>query len=346
MLHTKQFSEEEIEKRTSRLEEARYKRSLETEKNDKIVLECLRRYQRLTIKQIEKILKKGDQKQIAKRSFLLNSLKRLEDEHLIFSKTSEDTVYGKLKKYYFYKFTNQVGAIEIIIPKNAEVAFLDKTPTAYSISNDKIAISSADNQDFINRAKFSKSLETKQITEEEIVFRLPKSFIDFYSLQPNTFYFEKEITKNSIILKKIKIVKSADEEKDEISNTKKILILEDHKEFGKTLAKRLERDGHNVVLVQNVEEFFKMLKNEGKTFDVISLDRKVGFDNVAKRLSYEIRYNAPQAKVGLLTATTLSEQEEEDYQNLDFDYILPKKSSTSTGFNEVGDELAAWLESF
>ena len=344
---SKKFTEDEIEIRTKRINKARdefaKERSLNTKKNDQILLNCLERYQKLTLKQIQEIFSGGEKKDIFQRSFLLNALKRLEDKQLIFSRTSKDIIKGKIIKSYFYKFVKNQDETEIVIPKNTKITFLEKTLEAYSITNDKIIITSADNEDISKRAIFSEPISIIKSYNEVKILKLPPLIIRFYELYPGTFYFDKEILSDLIILKKIKILKTSNKEKQKIDHLKKILLLEDHISYGNDLVKKLKKEGHTVELVRTVTDFENILKKDGKTFDIISLDRRIDNEHVAKQLSYEIKYNAPQAKVGLLTGTTLTDEEKDEFQNLDFDYILPKKSKIKTGFSQVGEELVAWL---
>jgi CheY-like chemotaxis protein len=338
---SRHYPKEEINKRIELLQKARDIRSKETEEHDQAVLDCLQRYQRLSLKQIKEILTSGTRQKIFKDAFLTNSLKRLEDKRLIFSETPLEPVHGKMVKYYFYRFTNDLDEDKIIIPKNTTLTFLDDIPMAYSISDDTIVISDKNSQKYSSQAKFSSPLIEKKISNDEKIFQLPVLFIKFYKLERGTYYFKKEFTEDALLLKKIKIHKSMEE--DKIQNTKNILILEDHIEYAKKLVERLKKEGHMVIHVSTVQEFLKVLKEKGQKLDVISLDKRIEEESVAKLLSYEIRHEAPQAKIGILSSN-LNEDERMEYQNLDFDFILPKKAKIKTGFSEIGEELVAWLK--
>jgi len=341
MAVSKRYPEDEIERRTKLLELARDIRSKEALENDQIVLNCLIRYQRLSLKQIEELIERGTTKGVFKRTFLINSLKRLEDKGSIFSVTQQEPIHGKIIKYYVYKFPNEIDQTKIIISKKANfLKFKDEVPHAFVFSNDTIAIAAKDNKSFKSSTTYSEPLVRVESNSDD-VFQLPQYFIDFYELKPTTYYFKKEVSPDHILLKKIKILKSIAE--PERTNTKNILILEDHVAYATKLKERLERDGHRVKHVKTVKDLTDELNKNGKNYDVISLDKRIENYNVAKPLSYEIRYKAPQAKLGLLTST-LHDREQREFQNLDFDFILPKKGKKLTaGFSEIGDELAAWL---
>ena len=102
-------------------------------------------------------------------------------------------------------------------------------------------------------------------------------------------------------------------------------------------------EGHNPIVFHDDKKFLNYIKQNGRLIHVISLDKKIKSKNIADKISYEIRSNAPQAKIGLLTAS-LSEKEKTLYQDLNFDFILDKEPNPDTGFPKIGDELVAWLK--
>jgi len=340
----KNFSEDEIRKRTIRIQEAREKyskeRSSNTEKNDKIVLDCLERYQKLTLKQIKDIFSKSSKRDTFKRSFLINSLKRLENKGLIFSRTSNETIHGKLTKFYYKKLPEDFNYTKIIIGEKDYFTFLDQNPTAYAMEDNKIIISSENSKECINEKKFSyPMIVKKENNSSTVILQLPNEFIKFYKLIPGEYYFDYIFSKDKITLIKIRNIKSDERE----SSLKKIvLVLEDHPGYGKKIKKKLIDKGHEVILTIDVEQFLNKLKKYNRKIDVISLDNAINKEDVAEKLSYEIRHYAPQAKIGLLTKN-LEEDEKEQFQVLNFHYILPKRRKSLTGFSNVLDELSAWV---
>jgi len=338
--------EEDFKKVPKRLKDAAKKRREKMVGMDKIVYNLLDDYQFLTIKQIEEIFKQSEleKKGKFKRSFLINSLKRLEKFDLISSRTSNETIHGKLTKFYYKKLPKDYDYTKIIIGEKDYFTFLDQNPTAYAIEDNKIIITSENSKECINEKKFScPMIVKKENNSSSIILQLPNEFIKFYKLIPGEYYFDPIFSKDKITLIKIRNIKS--EDKESISQ-KLVLILEDNIKYGERMEKRLKQDGHKIILTKTVPQFLEQLKLYHDKIDIVSLDNTIGKQEIAEKISYEIRNYAPQAKIGLLTKN-LDKDEEEQFQILNFHYILPKKPSRNkralAGFRNVLDQLAAWV---
>ena len=338
---------EKFVKVPKRLQAAAKKRREDKIELDKIIQDLFDDFQFLTIQQIEKIFKKSnfEKKEKLKRSFLINSLKRLEEMNIISSKTGGGTIHGKLTKFYHKTLPKDYDYTKIIIGATDYFSFLKHHPTAYAMDSDTIIITSTNSQEHIAKAKFFTEipLQTSLNKPDLIILQLPKEFIKFYKLRPGEYYFDQIFSNDMIILKKIRNIKSEDMES---ISQKLVLILEDNIKYGARIEKRLKQDGHKIILTTTVPEFLDELKLNCDKIDIISLDNSVGRQDVAEKVSYEIRNYAPKAKIGLLT-NNLDEDEEKQFQILNFHYILPKKPSRSkrilAGFRNVLDQLAAWV---
>lgn len=322
-----------------RLKEAQMERMKTAGAMDDVVFHVIQRYQNLTLKQIESFFEKAEMKGYP-RSFLLNSLRRLEEDKKIFSRTTEDAIHGKLTKIYFIKSNESLDVTSVKIRRNEFMPFLDNNPAVFAIKDDEIWISPEDDVECQRESIFFNPAKTVDYDYDYLLIKLPDKFIKFYKLDSGKYYFKKLYQKNRIILQKKMIFKS-----DEFihKKNKKIVILEDSKIFGKRLEKKLKIEGHNPIVFLDEKKFMSYLKQNGKSVDVISLDKKIKSKNIADKISYEIRYNAPQAKIGLLTVS-LSRKEKMLYQDLNFDFILNKEPNPDIDFPEIGDELVAWLK--
>ena len=314
------------------------------ERNDKIILKIISDYNGLTSKQIATWISKLEDKPDLKRSFLINSLKRLEDAGKII--TSSEFVHGKLIKKYKRKYSDK---ITVTIPNGTAFKDIQDEPYAYVIDWTTIIISTKNNKEFNRPASPNQvspqpiKLKLKKIMQNK--FELPKEFIHFYDLQPGSFTFDYEYPSKKqniidhIIIKIIRNASSINVNKSK--PIKCVLILEDSIIFGNTLKDAFEDEGHSVTITHTVDEFIKALKKNGKSFDIISLDNKVDNQYIAKEMSIEIKYNAPQAHIGLISSQ-FNDSEREVFQDLAFEFILKKNPRRGKGSIDL-EEFLAWV---
>ncbi len=79
-----------------------------------------------------------------------------------------------------------------------------------------------------------------------------------------------------------------------------------------------------------------------KSFDIISLDNKVDNQYIAKEMSIEIKYNAPQAHIGLISSQ-FDDSEREVFQDLAFEFILKKNPRKTRKDGITWEEFLAWV---
>lgn len=106
-MNSKRYSVEEIKKRTSRLQSARNIRSLERIKKDEIVYWMIKQVYPNGLL-MSNLVSWG----IFDRTFLTNSLKRLEDDELIYKKKEyhdHDYIHSRLLNRYFIKIKIPIG---------------------------------------------------------------------------------------------------------------------------------------------------------------------------------------------------------------------------------------------
>mgnify|MGYP004298141241 CR=1 FL=1 len=139
-------------------------------KNDKIVLNAILQYSGLTVQQLAEWISNLADKPDLKRSFLINSLQRLEDEGKI--KSNTELVHGKLIKKYYKKYSDK---ITVIIPSAARLKYIQDEPHAYAIDANTITVSTKNNKELIVECKFNSKL--KKLKQNE--FELSKEFINF-----------------------------------------------------------------------------------------------------------------------------------------------------------------------
>ena len=287
-------------------------------KNDKKILSIFEKYNYSTVLQLaERISKLTEEPNslLSRRSFLIGSLKRLEDDGKIKSET--ELVHGKLIKKYIIKNSDK---ITIIIPNRPQLKYIQYEPHAYAIDADTIIVSTKNNKVLLMECKFNSKL--KKLKQNQ--FELPNEFVNFYNLKLGSYRFEPKYDDDKIIIDVIRNVKSS-KPNPKSKNSKNILVLEDCKIFAEKVIKRkLEDNGHKVTIAHTINEFKKVIKKKGKTFDIISLDNRVDNKNMAEDVSVDIRYYAPQAHIGLISGN-FDWFEKNKFQDLAFEFVLKKK---------------------
>ena len=315
---------------TNQLEEANNIRSQKRIELDNLVLEKIKKFNGLTLRQIEDLkipipehlrtAKRPDKK--IERKYLINSLSRLEGKaggkQFIYSRYKEETIHGKAVKEYFYIADNRENDKTIItIPDAPELKDLMKDPYAYVYDKDTIAICPGPNnlseiitdhavkdidEEVLNERNFSR-LEIVE-TDGRNQFKLPKEIINFFKLEEDNWYFEKpsfELIKDSqVILLRIINPKDSREEKS-LKQSKNILVLEDNQRFTERIKRCFKKHKHKITYTNSEDRFMEIIKKDGKTFDVISLDNKVRGKLLAEKVSPLVRYYAPNAKLGLIS---------------------------------------------
>lgn len=322
-----------------KLREAQKKRMVETELMDNVVLNLIKGYQNLTLKQIEEFFLKANLVGYS-RSFLVNSLKRLETDKQIFSKTEESTIHGKLIKTYYNKSEEKLDVTSIKISRTIFDNLIQNIPTVYAIKNDEIILSYANNPKYYSQAVFDEPINYEKLDNEYYLVLIPQKFIEFYNLESKDCFLKKDYLADGIRLTKKSILKSIE---STFKTSKHIVLLEDSKIFSKRLEETLAKEGHHVKTFVDEKLFIEYIQKHGKNIDVISLDKKIKSKIIADKLSYIIRSHAPDTKIGLLTAD-LSDKERKLYQDLNFDFTLKKQPKPKLGFKYIGDELVAWLK--
>ena len=89
---------------------------------------------------------------------------------------------------------------------------------------------------------------------------------------------------------------------------KKILLIEDESLIRSSLARALRKDGVVIVEAQNCQEAREKLKNEGCNLAIVDLYLEDGMHGL--NLISEIRQQAPQAKIIVITAFGSAEVKE------------------------------------
>ena len=324
-----------------KLQKAQKIRMERSDRMDETVYKTIERFQNITLMQLDDFFKMAGKGGKFSRTFLVNSLKRLEKENRIYSRTTEEPIHGKLTKVFFIKSEEPLDVTEIKIVKQPFMGFLEKPLSAYAIKDNMIIISNSDRNDLLEKANFVEPIIIKESDSETIILQLANKFIDFYRLEVKRFYFEKIYESDKIILIRKNILKSSDPVEKKI---KKIILLEDNKKFGSTLEDKLKKVGHDVKWFRDPEEFIEYLQKEGKNIDIVSLDMEIDNSKIADKISYEIRHNAPQAKIGLLSDNLEDELEKKKFLDLNFDFVLPKTPNPELGFIDIGDELISWIK--
>lgn len=341
---TKNYPQEEIDRRTKLLEDAREIRKQETEKHDKILLEHIYKYPGKTSSQIESDFSdKPDLSKIFVRSYLINALKRLEKKKL-YVHTEEKQ--GKLIKRYFYRHEAREPGTIIITEKELEGIincgiddWISKA-SVFALEANKIAITTNDNLDISKKAKFG---ERPNIVHEknQIKIILPQNISDFYNLNLGNFYFKWEIKPNTIELIKNDISETIDVSSKPITN---IIILEDDTDFREILTEKLQEEGYNVVACKSDEDVVSEI-NRGNNFDYFVADDSVGGQKIARAVYFELRKYYPKIRAGLISGSSRTETEEQGLLDVGFTCIFQKGKHKKEhhGLSEIGDELSQHL---
>ena len=325
-------------------------RKKEKDQKDNLILSFLEKYQGLTLSKLEEFLKKHFESfdeiptDITKRSFLLNSLIRLEDEGKIYSQIEPDPIHGKIVRQYFKKFTDKDQTI-ITIQNDPMLKNLQENPFVYVRSFDEILISKEKwikrNSEGVYLGPFE--MEKIRDMSGRKRFRLPQEIIEFFKLDETNYYFEKSYKENQIILKKIKSLES--KEVKPRKKIKNILVLEDSVRTTNKIKKKFSETPHKITYTNNETSFLKILKEKGKSFDIISMDNKINDVEIAEKLSSQVRYHAPNALVGLIS-NTVDNDILRLFQDLGYNFIIKKRESKDNDISDAMtyDEFIVWLE--
>ncbi|MCV0399586.1 MAG: hypothetical protein K5785_06270 [Nitrosarchaeum sp.] len=314
---------------------------LSTSEMDEIVFETIKQNPGSTSRQIRLILE-DDPRGIFKESFLINSLKRLEEEQRrIVKRAKKEFEHGKIVRKYFvrdedseFQFHLKLGKdiLEEIIEYNSNQRIF-----AFATGKKTIAIALENNEYYKKTAKFYESLE--KMEENDLVkLRFPDVFVEFYGLIPHSYSIQYlPPDENKAI--RIEIIENVESQKDyEPKKTKRILILEDEEDYCEDLVTRLEDEGHIVEYAKDITSFLEKL--EKKSFDFVSIDKRIVSEtdekNIAGKMFFEVLKACPNAEVGLLT-NKLEKSEEDYFTKLGFKTILRKKEK------RTGDQLVKIL---
>ena len=215
---------------------------------DNLVLDKIRIYNGLTLRQIEDLKitipeglrteKRPDKK--IERKFLINSLSRLEgktgETPKIYSRYKEEPIHGKSIKEYFYG-TPESDKTIITIPDTTELSKdLMKNPCAYVHDNETIGICDATQKETVFDSGFGSipAIIPLQKLGEDVVetnnknkFKLPHSIITFFNLETREWYFAKPKFTNKGMLLRI-IAPKESKENPSTKKPKNILVLEDY----------------------------------------------------------------------------------------------------------------------
>jgi len=337
------FKEENLKNIPVQLLEAQKERIRIKEQLDEIVLETIKIYPGKSLMWLQNYLKITKNKKL-KRTFLINSLKRLEDDSLVFSSTGPSAKHGKIAKNYYYNYDNDKTKFEYyedeLIPFIDDINDWLSEPMAYATKYNEIILGKHNDNSIKCEFKLPLIVE-KNKKDKKIILKLPNRIKDFYHLLRGTFDFKSSFTKNKIILTKIVNIKSSDEKKKKKS--KLILVLEDDPDFAEDYVNALENAGHKVKFAKNLNDFKKIIRNTKKKFDFISIDNRIRDKNVANKLFSEISYSSPDSEVGLYSKN-FSTEEVKHFQERGFVCIIPKKPKRRFGRVRIGQEIIKYLE--
>ena len=325
-------------------------RKKDKEKKDKLILDCLKKFYGLTLNEIETYFQNRNNNDtkipsdIAKRTFLLNSLNRLAEEEKIYSHTAKDPVHGKIVRKYYHNNGNNDSTIIRINLDDPMLENISENPCAYIKNSDQIIIAKKGADSVVTNLPTNQQMfwEVKKIDSKSL--QLPEQIIDFYSLDTGKYYFEKEIDKNKITLTRIRSLES--ETPKPRKKIKNILVLEDSQRYTKQIKRRFKETQHKITYTKTYDNFLKVLEKYGKTFDVISMDNKINDVEIAEKLSSKVRYHSPNALVGLIS-NTVDRDILKTFQDFGYNFIIKKRVTDDTDDTDDSmtmDEFISWLE--
>ena len=347
---SKNFSDEEIKKRTDRIKKAREKfakeRSLNTKENDKILRKHIYTYPGKTPREIEEFFSVDQkQKEIFVRSYLLNALKRLESDDAVYFQTEEKQ--GKIIKRYFYKHVdlNQdkilltITELERIF--NHKFTALKSEIQISALTYNTICVALSKNQEIINESLFSE-IPKINLIKNQVEIYFPKKIIDFYLLHKRNFYMIWKCQQNQINLELKTIPKQIVQVKKKIQD---VIILEDDKDYREILEEGLQEAGYNPIPCKDDIELLEKI-DEIKNIDYFVADDEIKGTKIARAIFFILQKKFPNVKAGLISGASRNDVEEKALLDAGFTCIFqkgkPKKRNTKP--TEICKELIEHLE--
>ncbi len=316
----KLFSNEEIERRTARLEEARSVRSKTTQHNDNLVLELIRENPRLSSTEIEKL---SQSKHPFARSYLINALKRLEDDKVISFEYSHDG--SKIIKKYFVNYGRSLDPVPgvIQIPKQllTDPSEWHSTGFLYAHKNNIMKISAKENNKLEESSFFNFKIPIEH-NDYLLLLKIPQSISDYYDLDVHNYktLIENNIVRITVIPKPSSIDKKTIDKKT--IHSKKILLMEDKDYWRTEFANGLMKAGHHVDPTKTKEDAVEWFDKHN--YDYVILDWDMYNKKEGEEVFTSFKKKNPNIKGALITSHNL-ESHWDRLQRLGFNRIIRKR---------------------
>tara|TARA_Y100000590_G_scaffold142364_2_gene163346 strand:+ start:854 stop:1933 length:1080 start_codon:yes stop_codon:yes gene_type:complete len=345
------------------LTDANVVRSQKRKTLDRMVFEAIQMFDGLTLDQLEKLkidipkkLQKKDAeetKETIKRNFLTNSLARLEgkieiegkmEKPKIFSRSKKDIVHGKLVKQYF-AIKNDGKDMIVALPQSPLVEeIIENNPVAVIINSTTIIITTSVHAEEEYSNDLSSPIEYIDKSRFGFVIELPNYVGKFFKLENDSSFYTSDPVISSdgtIVIEVNESLESKEKEPllgKEIGGEiqKNIVFLEDSNLFIERIDGKMKETKHEFKVLTKLEEFQKYIKKNGEKIDVISVDDQVGDKSVAASIIVEIKQNAPNAVVGVMSAS-IDEESQKQYHEIGYNFVIQKRKRQGKNTSGVMD---------
>ena len=330
---------------------------------DKMVLEAIQMFDGLTLDQLEKLkidIPKnlqtkdvGETNETIKRNFLTNSLARLEgkipiegkmEKAKIFSRSKKDIVHGKLVKQYF-AIKNDGEAMIVALPRSPSVKeIIENNPVAVIVDSTTIIITTSTHAEEEYCNDLSSPIEYIDKNRFGYVIELPDYVGKFFKLGNDSSFYTSDpvISNDGIIVIEVNESLESKEKKPLLGKEidgkiqKNIVFLEDSNLFIERIDGKMKETKHKFKVITKLEEFQKHIKKNGEKIDVISVDDQVGDKSVAASIISEIKQNATNAVVGVMSQS-IDKESQKQYHEIGYNFVIQKRKRREKNTSGVMD---------